>query len=85
LATEPPTSPARAWAAGIRHAVRVADDHWSAEIEVPLAAFGDAHRRQQVWGLNITRFDLEHQEYSNWAGVGGCVYNPRSLGNLTLP
>jgi hypothetical protein len=85
LATTPPTAAAEPWPANIRHAVRVAADHWSAEIEVPLDAFGEPARRQRIWGLNILRFDLEHQEYSNWSGAKGNGYNPRSLGNMTLP
>jgi len=85
VSTRPPTCPERPWSAAIRHAIRVAGDHWSAEIEVPLDAFPESLRRGRTWGLNITRFDLEYQEYSNWAGAAGCVYNPRSLGNLTLP
>jgi hypothetical protein len=63
----------------------VAGDHWSAEIEVPLDAFPELARRQRIWGLNITRFDIQHQEFSNWAGAVGNAYNPRALGNLTLP
>lgn len=85
VATDPPTAPSTVWPANIRQAVRVANDHWSAEIEVPLAAFPEGVRDHKIWGLNIARFDIEYQEFSNWAGAVGNVYNPRSLGNLTLP
>jgi hypothetical protein len=85
VATNPPTSNALVWTANIRHAVRVASDHWTAEVEIPLDAFPEHLRRRAVWGLNITRFDGATQEYSNWAGAIGNVYVSRSLGNLSIP
>ncbi len=85
VTTEPPTCPRRPWAADIRHAVRVADDHWSAEVEVPLAAMPPAFRHTCVWAMNICRFSYEDQVYANWSGAVGNVYNPWSFGNLTVP
>jgi hypothetical protein len=85
VATEPPTCAQEPWIANIRHAVRVHDDHWSAEVEMPLGAAPEAFRRQAVWGLNICRFDFEHQEYANWSAAVGNVYNPQAFGNLTVP
>lgn len=85
VATQPPTSRLVAWPVNIRHAVQVAGDHWSAEVEVPLDIFPEVARRHSIWGMNITRFDLESQEYSNWSGAVGNAYNPQTLGNLTIP
>jgi len=85
VATSPPTAPTDPWPAAIRHAVHIDREFWTAEVEVPMDAFDEAAARSRIWGMNITRFDLESQEYSNWAGAVGNVYDPRSLGNLTLP
>ncbi len=81
---DPPVGPCTSWPAGIRHATRVYADHWSVELELPLDAFPPGSREHAVWGLNVTRFDLATQEYSNWAGATNNVYDPLSLGNMTI-
>ncbi len=64
---------------------RVEQDFWAAELELPLAAFPDMVRQNRVWGVNFTRFDSSCQEYSSWSGAVGNVYDPISLGNMTVP
>jgi hypothetical protein len=85
VTTYPPTGPSRSWAPDIRHAVRVRGGVWSAEIEIPLAAFPENYRTQSIWGFNVVRYDAAAQESSNWSGAVSNVYDPLSLGNLLLP
>ena len=54
-------------------------------MRLPLAAFGERSGESAVWGFNITRFDLTHQEFSTWSGATGNAYDPLTLGNLYLP
>ncbi len=82
---DPPTGPVRHWPTSIEHAARIHDDTWVAEIAIPLDAFPENHRAESVWGFNVARFDYASQQYSNWAGAVGNVYDPQALGNLTIP
>jgi hypothetical protein len=82
VGTDPPTGRRQVWAADIQHAARTESDRWVAEVRIPFEAFGVKSR---IWGANFARFDLEHQEYSNWAGAARNFYDPASLGNLALP
>jgi len=86
---DPPTGRRRVWAADVQHAARTYPDHWVAEVRIPLEAFDTSAdtptTRGRIWGVNFSRFDLEHQEYSNWAGAIRNFYNPASLGNFALP
>ncbi len=81
----PPTGPVLHWPTTIEHAARIYDDAWVAEIAIPLDAFPESYRTGSVWGFNVARFDYAAQQYSNWAGAVGNVYDPRALGNLTIP
>ncbi|NOX59233.1 MAG: hypothetical protein GXP29_10295, partial [Planctomycetes bacterium] len=81
----PPTGPVRHWPTKIEHAARILDDAWVAEVAIPLDAFPESFRSAAVWGFNVARFDYADQQYSNWAGAVGNVYDPQSLGNLTIP
>jgi hypothetical protein len=85
IGTDPPTGVRSAWAAGLSAAVQIHDDRWVAEVRIPRDAFGTRAQGRQVWGVNLTRFDLAGQEFSNWSGAAQNVYDPLSLGNLTLP
>ncbi|HNO78442.1 MAG TPA: hypothetical protein PKN33_10320 [Phycisphaerae bacterium] len=81
----PPTGPVKHWPTSIEHAARIHDDVWTAEIAIPLDAFPEGYRSASVWGFNVARFDYTSQQYSNWAGAVGNVYDPQALGNLTIP
>jgi len=85
IGTVPPTGVCRPWAAGLAAAVQIHHDRWVAEVRIPLQAFGVRTEGRQIWGLNLTRFDLARQEFSNWSGAARNVYDPLSLGNLALP
>ncbi len=84
-----PVGRRRVWAADIQHAARTYPDHWVAELRIPLEAFDDAASSQRtggpIWAVNFSRFDRQHQEYSNWSGAARNFYDPASLGNLALP
>lgn len=84
-----PAGRRRVWAADIRHAARTYPDHWVAELRIPLEAFDDVPPSQRtggpIWAVNFSRFDRQHQEYSNWSGATRNFYDPASLGNLALP
>jgi hypothetical protein len=82
---DPPTGPVRHWPTSIEHAARIHDDVWVAEVAIPLDAFPKGYRSASVWGFNVARFDYASQQYSNWAGAVGNVYDPQALGNLTIP
>lgn len=83
--TDPPTGARTPWAADVRVAVQIHPDRWVAEVRVPLEAFGPHPAGGPIWGINLTRFDLGHQEFSNWSGAAHNVYDPLALGNLALP
>lgn len=85
LRHDPPCGDTRPWAADIDVATDVSSDRWTAEVRIPLAAFGSVPTQRTFWGLNITRFDLSAQEYSNWSGAAPNPFDPLSLGNLYLP
>ncbi|MEK6642921.1 MAG: hypothetical protein AABZ08_03365 [Planctomycetota bacterium] len=63
------------------HAVQRTSFGWSAEIAIPLKAFG-AVPANAVWGLNVTRLEPTRGEYSDWSRVPRHSYDPRVLGNL---
>ncbi len=64
--------------------VRRTGDGWSAELAIPIAAFGDA-AQNRIWGVNIARLEPVRGEYSDWARAPRYCYDPRTLGNLVWP
>lgn len=82
---DPPWCRRETWAADIDAAVTDSGRQWVAEVRIPFDAFSPGPHRNEVWGLNITRFDPAHQEFSTWSGAVGNAYDPLSLGNLYLP
>jgi len=82
---DPPCGERRPWLVDIEVGTKVDADRWTTEIRIPLAAFGGSGSEQAIWGFNITRFDLAHQEFSTWSGAIGNAYDPLALGNLYLP
>ncbi len=57
-------------------------DGWSAEIALPISAFGEDARANPVWGINLARLEPVRGEYSDWARAPRYCYDPRTLGNL---
>ncbi len=82
---DPPCAPRSAWPADIDVATRVAPDRWTAELRIPLAAFGRGVPVGEIWGFNLTRLDALNREFSTWSGAMGNAYDPLSLGNLIFP
>ena len=82
---DPPCGRSQPWPVDIEIATRVTPKRWSVEMRIPLSAFGVGGMSPTTWGFNITRFDLEAQEFSTWAGAVRNAYDPASLGNLYIP
>ena len=59
-------------------------DGWTAEVAIPLSAFGEA-AANRVWGINLARREPIRGEYSDWARAPRYCYDPRTLGNLVWP
>jgi hypothetical protein len=85
VGVDPPVGPRSPWAADITTAARIHPDRWVAEVRIPLEALGTRIESRDVLGINITRFDLSTQEFSNWSGAAQNVYDPLAAGNLALP
>ena len=86
VTTVPPCGASEPWAADVEVATRTTDGRWVAEVRIPLRSFGNQPTSDgAVWGLNVTRFDFQAQEYSTWSGATGTAYDPLSLGNLLFP
>jgi hypothetical protein len=82
---DPPCGIRQPWPADLEVGTKISADRWSAELRIPLSAFGPAATERSVWGFNITRFDPARQEFSTWSGAVRNAYDPLSLGNLHLP
>ena len=82
--TDPPMNQVEPWENAAAVAVRHEPRAWIVELAVPLDAFGDAARRNRIWGCNVTRLDARRGEYSSWSGGRGYAYVPSALGNLVL-
>ena len=90
--TDPPMGASQPWPigssqgrpSGARVAVTVGRDAWVVELAIPLDAFDPQTRRNNYWGLNVTRLDARRGEYSSWSGARGNCYSPQSLGNLIM-
>ncbi len=93
VASRPPLGAARPWSAGARVAVRRYEGVWTAELAVPLAAFGPGGAEAE-WGVNFARFAPARPaagpvaaleaEASNWAGAARYYYHPQELGTMYL-
>ncbi len=81
----PPTGERQRWPAEIAWAVSRGQDRWFAEIEVPLAPFGETAKANRYWRINFARFQARLHEYASWSGALGHVYSPRRMGNLVRP
>lgn len=58
---------------------------WSAEISIPIDAFGDDAKKRPIWGFNMARLEPIRGEYSDWARAPRYCYDPRTLGNMVWP
>ncbi len=86
IAFDPPCGAREPWSADVEVASRVEGDRWTAELRIPLEAFGDQFETEgAIWGFNVTRYDAAGQQFSTWSGASGNAYDPLSLGNLYLP
>jgi hypothetical protein len=86
LSCDPPVGPRSGWPADAIVASRTGDGGWTAEIRIPLVAFGRPEAvRGEIWGLNVTHYQAARQEFSTWSRAVGNAYDPLSLGNLLLP
>jgi hypothetical protein len=85
VATAPPTCVRKPWAADVEYASAVTAERWIVEMRIPLASFDEPAGAGRVWAINFARFDAARQEYSNWSGAVGAIFDPLSMGNLTLP
>jgi len=83
IRTDPPLGQVIPWAPGARAAVGIHQDHWVAELSIPITAFGTEHPTTR-WGINFTRFATQGAEASSWTGAGRYFYNPRGLGTLLV-
>lgn len=81
---DPPVGERTPWAGDADVAVSAAVDRWTAEVRIPLSSFGTGPFRNVFWGFNVTRFDIEGNEYSTWSASEGNAYDPISFGNLLL-
>lgn len=85
IAFDPPCGRRVPWPADVEVASRVEGDRWTAELRIPLSAFGTRSTEGAVWGFNVTRYDATGQQFSTWSGASGNAYDPLALGNLYLP
>ena len=85
IGLSPPCGRRAPWAADLRSATRVSDGRWTAELRIPISSFDSPLTESAAWGINVTRFDPSHEEFSTWSGAVGNAYDPLSLGNLYWP
>ena len=86
VATTPPIGKCALWPGEPpRYCTARNEEGWSAEVAIPLSAFGLEAQEKRVWGFNITRLEPFRGEYSDWARAPRYVYDPRTLGNLVWP
>jgi len=84
VASDPPLGNVRPWAARALAAVGSGEDHWVAELAIPLSSFGQAGK-ERFWAVNFTRFATQGAEASSWSGPVRHFYDPRNLGAMLLP
>lgn len=82
---DPPCAVREAWPVDLDLATKVTEGRWTAEMRIPLTAFGQVATEHTIWGFNITRYHAADQQFSNWSGARHNAYDPVSLGNLYLP
>lgn len=63
------------WDAVWRSKVRITDDGWQAEIEIPYSQLRFPPASQQVWGINFSRTIRRSRERSYWASIDPTIDN----------
>lgn len=62
---------------------------WTVEMSIPFATIGtQPPKRGDCWGINFTRSERPHNEYSTWSPVRGGFHDPERFGRIvfgTLP
>lgn len=85
IGVDPPIGENTPWPAGEEWAVRRGPKHWSAELKIPIEAFGPDAAGSPVWGVNVARLEPVRGEYSDWSRAVRYCYDPGTLGNLVWP
>ncbi|MBN1343083.1 MAG: DUF4091 domain-containing protein [Phycisphaerae bacterium] len=75
----------RHWPAEVRVAAARQERGWTAELSIPLSAFGREARSIKRWAINFGRYQPRLGQYSSWSGARRYLYNTRSFGNLRWP
>ncbi|MCZ6682807.1 MAG: DUF4091 domain-containing protein [Planctomycetota bacterium] len=70
------------WLVKPRWKIEVNEKSWSAELAIPVSAFGPNAASFPIWGVNVARLEPTRGEYSDWARAVRHCYDPRTLGNL---
>jgi hypothetical protein len=76
----------RSWNAELEHGTQVGADHWSLEVAIPLAQFGEGETGSgAVWGANLARIRIANaSEYGQWAPTYGSALEPGRFGYLVF-
>ena len=73
----------RPWPAGAAAATKIAQRTWTAELAIPLAAFGQAGRAK-LWGIDFLRFATSPTESTGWSANGRYRYHPQNMGTMFI-
>lgn len=85
IAMSPAIGRSTPWLSNAQWMVEDLEKSWSAELAIPISAFGPDASNSPVWGINIARLESTRGEYSDWARAARFCYDPRTLGNLVWP
>jgi hypothetical protein len=83
IGCKPPLGATAPWSPTAAVAVAGQDGAWTAELAIPLAAFGP-DGRAPFWRANFTRYATQGAEASSWSGAPRYFYDPRNLGTMFL-
>jgi len=81
--SDPALGRVRPWAPFASVAIAERPGAWTAELAIPLAAFGDG-ANEALWRVNFTRFATQGAEASSWSGAPRYFYDPRNLGTMLM-
>ena len=79
----PPLGPVSPWPARAKVAVGKGKDIWTAEVAIPLSAFG-SEAEESFWAVNFARFATQGSEASSWSGAARHFYDTRELGAMLM-
>ena len=74
------------WNSSLKVATHVAENFWTAEIELPLADYQDEPvAAGEVWGFNVARVRIGNAaEYGQWVPTYGMAHRPERFGLLVF-